>query len=646
MWAVLLQVLAVAAGWQLVRQLPLTWRRLEALAASVAVGFAVVPWLYFVGVLLAGWRVAMPMVTVAAALATAASWFWLRPRAKLTSRRYMRPLGWRVVGWIVAGGVVFVVSNLVLLGYQFPGPTGAWASNGNMWGDAPLHVALTNQFSHGDKLDLISPVYERVLLTYPLIADLWSGVLMRLTSSWYLGLAMPSVAIILALLQLLFSFAYRLLGSARGAWLAWLMLVFSGSLQGGIKFANILVTQGYEAYKTAVGYSFSFSTGDNYLNFLHSHPMPQRAYSFGMPLALVVATVALELYRWRKSHTDRRKSPDDRRERLVGSVIAGGLLGLMPLVHTHSFMIMVGALGLATISLWWFERKLPYGWWQMLVVGLVLAVPQVIWQFSTTYHGGFSHWIWGWMMVNFEPVVQNWFVYWFHNIGWLFVMILGGWLLLYKTKARPEIWLVYVAGSLIFVICNLYAFQPSLWDNMKFFEYGFWMIMLASADVMVQWLKRWYGWVVTGLLMVTLCFTGFLTLVVTGPQLTFDELSAEEVQFGNQMRASLPDDAYILVGDRHNSPVTMLANRKVLMTFGGWYNLYGGDWPQTYQDRGLMLGGAENAQALIQHYGVNTAAFSDAEISSGEVNLAFFQSHYHLFYHGAGWWVFDLRQAS
>ena len=632
----LLLVLAVAAGWQVVRQLPVTWRRLEALAASVAVGFAVVPWVYFLIVLVLGWRVGYPAATALVVATTVVSWWKSRQRCRLTSHGYARRRWVRAVGWLIAGAVVIVVTNLVILGYQFPTMDGGWSSNGNIWGDAPLHVALTNQFAHGDRLDLISPVYERVTLTYPLIGDFWSGVLMRTTSSWYLGLTLPSVMVILALMQLLFSFSYRLLGSARAAWLAWLMIIFSGSFQGGIKLGTILFAQGYEAYRAAVGYSFAFATGDNYLNFLHSHPLPQRAYGFGMILALVVGTVVLELYRQRQNSIGRW-------QRVAAGWIAGGLLGIMPLVHTHSYMVMAGVLVLATVALWWFERQLPAGWRQMGVTGLVLALPQVFWQFSTTYHGGFSQWIHGWTMVNFAPSQQNWWLYWFHNIGWLFVLIVLGWVLLWRMKLRAEYWLLYVAGTAIFLICNVYVFQPSMWDNMKFFEYGFWMLMLVSAEIFTRWSSVWWGKLVVGGLMVTLCFTGFLTLVITGPQLTFVELTPEEVKFGQLMQERLPADAYILVGDRHNSPVTMLANRKVLMTFGGWYNLYGGDWPTTYHDRELMLSGAPNASALIEHYGVNMAAFSDGEVASGAVNLGFYQQTYRQFYYGGGWWVFDLR---
>jgi hypothetical protein len=59
LWAVVLQILAVAVGWQVVRQLPVTWRRLEALAASVAVGFALCAWVFFAGAVTVGWNLTL-----------------------------------------------------------------------------------------------------------------------------------------------------------------------------------------------------------------------------------------------------------------------------------------------------------------------------------------------------------------------------------------------------------------------------------------------------------------------------------------------------------------------------------------------------------------------------------------------------------
>lgn len=631
MWAVVLQLLAVAVGWQVVRQLPVTWRRLEALAASVAVGFAVTVWVFFAGAITLGWPVTMAVVPPLLVAGMGLSWWRLPQRCRLTSVPYTHSRLGMVLGWLVALPIAGWLMWLTAISYQFPAADGVWYANGNVWGDAPLHVGLTNQFSLGDKLDLVSPVYKRVALTYPVMSDLFSAVGRRLGSGWHTSLMLPSALMLLALLQLLFSIAYRLLGSARAAALSWLMIVFSGSTISGWRVGKVLITQGYEAFLVEIRH-----IGDNYLNFIYSHPLPQRAYLFGMPLFIVVMTVALELWRQRKHR--------DGHSRRLGAMIAGAILGLMPLVHTHSFMVSIGVLVLATGALWWVRQRLPVGWWWLLGIGLVLALPQIYWQFSTTYHGGFSHFIWGWKMADFYPdPTANWWAFWLVNTGWLFVVLMGGWYWLRQSRAKPEMWLVYVAAVGIFAICNVYVFQPSMWDNMKFFEYSFWLTMMVAAGIMAPWLKTWGGRLIVGGLMLSLTVMGFCLLVLAAPRQTYELLSASEVNFGQQMERQLPADAYVLVGDRHNHPITMLADKKVFMTFAGWYNLYDGNWIQTYTDRGIMLRGEEGAENLIGYYGLTFAVFSDAEIWSSQANQQFFAQRYQLFANEDGWWVYDLR---
>jgi hypothetical protein len=286
----------------------------------------------------------------------------------------------------------------------------------------------------------------------------------------------------------------------------------------------------------------------------------------------------------------------------------------------------------------------PSAWWLTIVTALTLALPQLFWQFRTTYYSQFGHWIFGWMMQNFElRPNDNWFLFWFLNIGLMFIAILVGWYFLWRERARVEIWLTYVAGVSIFFICNLYVFQPSTWDNMKFFEYGFWMIMLAMAYVMARWSRRLWGAVAVTIIMISMCTMGFFTLVLTGPQQKFQILSSTDVKVGRYVQESLPNDAYILVGDQHDNPVTMLGDRKVLMTFSGWYNLYDANWPTTLADRDAMLHGDEGALELIRQYGVNYAAFSKWQTSDGEANLNFFSTHFAQVYSQNGWYIFDLQ---
>jgi hypothetical protein len=226
------------------------------------------------------------------------------------------------------------------------------------------------------------------------------------------------------------------------------------------------------------------------------------------------------------------------------------------------------------------------------------------------------------------------------------VMMVAGWYLLKRVQAKAEVWLVYAAGVVIFIAGNVYIFQPSVWDNMKLFEYSAWFLMLASAAVLAVWCKHWWGRVVTGIIMLSLCAAGFITLILGARLESYPLLSADEVKFGEHMQVALPANAYLLVGDRHNSPITMFSDRKVLMTYAGWENLYGKDWVTTLANRQVMLSGGPGAEDLIKDYGVNFAAFSDSELYSEGINLDWFRSNFKLVDYEAGWWVFDLRQRS
>jgi hypothetical protein len=633
MWALIL-VLAVATGWSSIRLLPFSWHRLEALAASVAVGFVLAPWVFFVCAAAFEWRLGLVVGTGLMAAGVVVS--LARVRRRLQFEPLPKPSLKRGVAWLAAGLVSFWMCVLAVSSYAFSSSAGGWFSNGNVWGDSPLHVALVTQFAHGDHLDLVAPYYKQIALTYPFMSDLWSGVLMRFTSNWVQGLAAPTLIMVLALLTLLYFAGRRLLNSGLGAWLAWYMFVFSGAFAGIFRvLSQLRAGQDYRTVMIAQGRA----TTDAYLNFFYSQQLPQRAYLFGMPLLIVAALVALELYRRRDS-----KKTDRSKLRLAG-LIGGVLVGLMPLVHTHSFVETAGVLALATALIWWRERCLPAGWVEMLLVGVMLSVPQFVWQLAHSFRKGFSHWIFGWVVINGSEAHSNWLSFWLTSTGWLMVMILGGWYFLSRVRAATELWFVYVAGLATFVVCNLYVFQPNVWDNMKLFEYSFWFIMLASAAVFAAWWRYLWGKLLISGLMLSLCGMGFITIVLSGSQQNYQLLSEQEVQFGQHMSSALPANAYLLVGDRHNSPITMLADRKVVMTYAGWFSEYDGQWPQTYFDRQTMLQGGVNAAGRIHQYGANFAAFSDSEIYNEGISLEFFRSHYKLFDYESGWWVFDLSRS-
>lgn len=656
MLAILCMTLSVLAGWSLVRLFPFAVRRIEALSMSVAIGIPLVSWLIFICAKLLAFPIGLPVALVLTALICTTQ-AYIPSRTSFIRKPYSTRF--RAFAWVGALVIAFIVGQLIYLSYQLPGPDGNWLSNGNAWGDAPLHISYANQFSMGDTVDLVSPSYLKVPLTYPFIGDFYSGILLRLGASWSFSLFAPSLLTTLALLYLIYSFGYRLLGSARASWMQLILIVFSGAVHGGWQLTQILFTQGTEAYNAFIGVSIPLSTHDNYLNFIHSHIIPQRSYLFGMALLLVILTGMLELYRakpkqaWlqlkdltrKKTLLSLFKNRAARSKWLSSATLPLVVsIGMLPLVHAHSFLVLVGLSVLATLGLAIYRQALPKAWLTVFVGGFLLAVPQVLWQFRSTYDKHFQSWIHGWVMKDFSLVDGDVFGFWFGQIGVLLLVILFGWLILRRMKVSAELWLFYLAGVGIFLICNIYVFQPSVWDNMKFFEYALWFQMLVSGYIMAVWSRHWWAWIALIPIIFSLTIMGWYTLALTGPQLTFEMLSKDEVAFGTSMQKALPQDAYVLVGDRHNHPITMLSGHKVLMTYAGWYNLYNSQWPVVNQERSEMLKGTPDASALLAKYGITHAVFSDSEITNGDANLEYFQEHYTLLTHSANWWVFDIRK--
>lgn len=655
MLAWLFLLLSIGLGWAIVRQTSLHLRRLELLAMSVAIGLSLSAWIVFLCAKLLGFYIGLPIATLIIAVGLVIGINTPARYHRQTER--LSKKWWWLLGLTMLA-TSFVIVRLLFLSYQFPDKTGEWTSNGNAWGDAPLHVTYVNQFAHGNTVDLVSPSYMRIPLTYPIISDFYSAILMRFGGDWTFVMLAPSVAMMLSLMYLIFSFGLRVLKTVRGAWLQFLMLFFSGSVQGGWRLSKVLLYQGLEGYHKFIGVSIGFAANDNYLNFFHSHPIPQRSYMFGMPLFIVAGTILLESYYKLTAQNGiaipylnapkTTKWPGRKLLRTLwtrDSIIAGIIIGMMPLVHVHSFLVLVAVSVLAVILLCVRREMVPRQWLGAGIIGAVLAAPQIAWQFMNSFDGHFTKWISGWTLNHFayDPKI-NFVNFWLGALGFLLIVMVFGALWLKDYKASKPIWLLYLAGIIIFAVCNVYVFQPSIWDNMKFFNYGFWFVMIVASFILTTWWQKRALRVPIILIVISMMLTGFYTLVLSGPKLTYQLLSKDEVAFGNNLMQELPANSFLLVGDRHNNPATMLSDRNVLMTFAGWYNLYDARWETVWRDRGIMLSGGNNASELIARYGLTHAVFSDADVYEGQVNRRFFESNYRLLDYQKGWWVFDLRQ--
>jgi hypothetical protein len=94
-------------------------------------------------------------------------------------------------------------------------PNGLYARTQTVWGDWSLHIALTNLFTFKSPPEWFSshPVYAGAKFTYPFIADLVSGMLMRLHLPLLPAMILPSFIFVMLLALAVYAIAFILSNS-------------------------------------------------------------------------------------------------------------------------------------------------------------------------------------------------------------------------------------------------------------------------------------------------------------------------------------------------------------------------------------------------------------------------------------------------
>src|SRR6185437_144375 len=82
--------------------------------------------------------------------------------------------------------------------------------------------------------------------------------------------------------------------------------------------------------------------------------------------------------------------------------------------------------------------------------------------------------------------LQNFFTYWFYNLGLHFILIPVGFLLAPRTMKK-----LFIGFLVLFAIGNLFQFAPEMAENHKFFNYFMLVGNMLSAFVLIRiWNKN------------------------------------------------------------------------------------------------------------------------------------------------------------
>ncbi|MDO8414249.1 MAG: hypothetical protein Q7S51_10730 [Gallionellaceae bacterium] len=530
------------------------------------------------------------------------------------------------------------------------------AGNDNLWADWVLHFMVSTSMAYRDLLPHASPLLLDAPFHYPFISNLISALLLKAGASFPVAFAVPSLIFSLLLVGTLYYFFNALFRSTGIAVLAsWIFL-----LNGGLGFVYFL--QDILASAEPLATFFSPPRDYTYLedhhvvvqSLINSILIPQRSFTHGFPVALLALTLIYTTLENFAGVLDRT--------RIIKLVTAAILLGLLPLIHTHSFIgvfviLCFWSVGYLLFSKGpWLQRAKPW----LLIGGVtsIIALPLLklfILDHSTS---NFMHWLPGWQAT--ERSV-NWLWFWFKNWGVLPVLAVAGliWLIRTQDTARKKgAWLfVLLPFFVIFALVNLVSFQPWSWDNTKLLTWATLGFAGLSAYCIVQlWqhgmrvFSSHTGKPILAVLMVDIAIVSVLLCTTSGAIAAYRVaridmhrhamFSVEEMELAAWVTSNTAADSVWLSSDHHHNWLA-LTGRQIMMAYRGWLWSHGYSYSKQEQDIQRIYSTAD--PQLLKDYRINYIVVGPNERETWKADSAVFAQHYPVIKSSSNYLIFKIN---
>jgi len=523
---------------------------------------------------------------------------------------------------LLVGLLVWTVLDRV----AFERPDGLYTGVTNNYGDLPFHLGVITRFALGENFPPEHPAYAGVRFTYSFLADLVAAMFVRTGLSLRRAMLVENLVLAISLIGLLRRWSYDLTRDRAAAFLTPALVILSGGLGWWLLVPELVRSEdGFVSVLTHLPHDYTVMNGTDWRwgNMVTALLLPQRSILLGLPIAIIIFTL------WWRSFEGAAALPDRSRPASMLQPVsvsrrmmaAGVLAGLLPLVHAHSYAVVMAmgaglALTLGRLRLW-----VPF-----FAASLVLSLPQVIWLAGGTSveTERFVGWHLGWDHGN-----QNILWFWVKNTGALIPLLLLAvfWRSDRTPVARPLL-RFYLPFTLCFLIPNVVMLAPWIWDNIKVLIY--WHV--ASAPLVALVLVRlWRGGrlfrVVSAALAVSLMLAGCLDVWrVISRASELRVFTREGIAFADLVRGTVPTRSLILHAPIYNHPV-FLSGRRSLMGYSAHVWSHGLPYAAREEDIKRIYSGAPEAVALIERYGVEYVVVGPVERDMMPVNDIFLERY-------------------
>jgi len=473
-------------------------------------------------------------------------------------------------------------------------------------GDLPFHIAIVSSFVYGGNFPPEHPELAGVRLTYPFLVDFVAAMLMRAGASLAAALFSEGLVLGLCLVGVLHRWALLLTRDRLAGLVAPVVFLLSGGVGWQLVFREVDPWRGgLMGLLGRLSHNYTIlPTGElRWGNVVTTMLVPQRTMLMGLPLAVAALTLMWQVV----GEAEPAAAPEGEargRRRLAG---AGAIAGLLPLVHGHSFAVVMAA-GLCLALL--FPRRT---WRWFFGPALALALPQVGWTAagSSLHAAGFLGWHVGW-----DRGQQNVVRFWLRNTGVFLPLLVAAFLwprdggrLVSGRLAR-----FYVPFGLCFLAPNLFQLSPWIWDNIKFLIYWYAASVPMVALLLAHLWRRgglWRAGAIVSFVLLTLSGGLDVWRVVSRAEshMIFD---APALSFAERILEMTPPRALVLHVPTYRSPV-FLTGRRSLLGYPGHIWSQGLDSGTREQDIGRIYAGGADASELIRRYGVDYVMYGPEE---------------------------------
>ncbi|HYJ45944.1 MAG TPA: hypothetical protein VEV81_04960, partial [Pyrinomonadaceae bacterium] len=499
----------------------------------------------------------------------------------------------------------------------------------NNYGDLPFHLSIITRFTEGANFPPEDPTWAGARFTYPFMVDFVAACFVRAGATLREAMLLENLLLSLSLVGLLHRFTLKLTRDWLAGLIAPVLVLFSGGLGwwhffkdspwGARGVVNVLLNVQQQYTINDNGYRWG--------NSLTTLLVPQRGILFGLTLAIVVFTIWWQTIRkdsvvaegfeersQKKQKKGKRKggvneTPAQTRPRIPEierMAVAGAIAGLLPLVHAHSYIVvMVVGAGVALLT----GLKEWRAWAAFFVISAVIAAPQMWWAThgSSVEAESFFGWNFGW-----DKGAENFVWFWLKNTGLLIPLVVTA--LLWRRDARegggkylvpPKLLLFYLPFTLCFIIPNLIKLAPWVWDNIKVIFYWFLASVPLVALLLARLLRANFLSRALGVaLLLTLTLAGALDVwAVASRASEFRIFDADGVSFAEMVKQLTPPRSTILHAPTFDTPI-FLTGRRSVMGYPGHISSHGIKYDDRQREVERIYAGSPGADDLMAKYGV------------------------------------------